>query len=327
MRNMRLFRKVTSIIALAIVCFYGNVANAQNLKFGKPSQLEWSMVGWSEAPDAEAVVLCKTLKVNYELSGDYKNYDSTQSELSMDNYANSGINKYISEGRTTMTYDVKIRTKILKENGVGYANMDIVVFDDEKDKGAYDEFKSFSVVVFKNVNGKIKKTKYTRDIFEDERFNESFVIRHVKVPDVQVGDIIEYQYVLFSKRVTFLYDWTVQEDIPVMYSSCDLDIPVFLQFNMQVPKHPFVTSKVEEGVIFLPQEGSDLQAPKRCKSNHFTIVGKDMLPLKLDLLRNKQMEAAQVEASGKIAAVINVPYIEKPIFLPKSLRHIMLFPK
>lgn len=314
-------------LVLVAICSV-SLSSAQNLKFGKPSQMDWTMVGWSEAPDAEAVVLCKTLKTTYELVGSYSAYDNSTSELSMDNYANSGMNKFINEGNTTMTYEVKMRTKILKDSGTGYANIDIVYFDDEKVKAAYDEFKNFSVVVFKNENGKVKKIKQGKEIFKDERLNENYKVRHVVVPDVKAGDIIEYQYDLYSKRVTFLYDWQVQEDkIPVMYSLCDMDIPLFLQFNMQVPKHPFVKSKVEEGLLFLPQEGADLQAPKRCKTNHYTIEVKDMLPRELDLQRNQdKAQVAQVEGTGKIQARINVPYIEKPVDMPTGKYHIMVNP-
>lgn len=316
-----------SFLAFIAIVFFTNAIQAQNLKWGKPSQMDWSMVGWSEAPDAPAIVLCKTLKVNYELTGSFSAYDSSTSEITSSNYANSGVNRYVSEGNTSMVYDVKMRTKILKDEGVDYANIDVVYFCDEKERAAYDEFRNFSVVVFSENGGKVKKTKLGKDIFSEERINDKYMVRHVKVAGVKAGDIIEYQYQLFSKRVAFLYDWQVQEEIPVMYSHCDMDIPVFLQFNMQVPIHPMVKSNVEEGVVFLPQEGSDLQAPKRCKTNHYQIESRDMLPRSLDLQRNfADLPAAQVEAKGKIHATINVSYIEKPVSLPEGKRHIMIKP-
>lgn len=324
---MEIKRFFSTFAVCASLLMVSNSAEAQNTKFGKPSQYDWSMVGWSEAPDAEAIVLCKTLKINYELAGDYAAYDNSQSEISVDNVANSGINRYISEGNTTMVYEVKMRTKILKDSGAGYANIDVVYFKDEKEKAAYDEFRNFSVVVFENNGGKVKKTKVDKTNFVDERVDEHYVVRHVKVPNVKAGDIIEYQYDLFSKRVAFLYDWQVQEEIPVMYTMCDMDVPVFLQFNMQVPTHPMVKSNVEEGLIFLPQSGADLQAPKRCKTNHYKIESTDMLPRSLDLQRNQtNATAAQIEAKGTIHAVINTPYIEKPVTMPAGYRHIMMNP-
>ena len=96
---------------------------------------------------------------------------------------------------------------------------------------------------------------------------------------------------------------------------------------MQVPTHPMVKSNVEEGLIFLPQSGADLQAPKRCKTNHYKIESTDMLPRSLDLQRNQtNATAAQIEAKGTIHAVINTPYIEKPVAMPAGYRHIMMNP-
>ena len=64
------FRKL-----LLLVAFYacGSMANAQlpNEKFGKPSNLEWEYIGWGDAVDADAIVLCKTMNVTYELTDQF----------------------------------------------------------------------------------------------------------------------------------------------------------------------------------------------------------------------------------------------------------------
>ena len=53
----------------------GNMAYAQlpNEKFGKPSNLEWEYKGWGDAIDADAIILCKTMKVTYELTDQFGN--------------------------------------------------------------------------------------------------------------------------------------------------------------------------------------------------------------------------------------------------------------
>ena len=57
---------------LLLVAFLSSVitVNAQlpNEKFGKPSNMEWDYVGWGEAVNADAIILCKTMKVTYQLS-------------------------------------------------------------------------------------------------------------------------------------------------------------------------------------------------------------------------------------------------------------------
>lgn len=315
--------------ALMLSCAMGT---AQNTKFGKPSQLDWSMVGWSEAPDAEAIVLCKTLNVEYELQSDFRSYDNSTSELSAESvaYGGAGINKFISEDKITMTYSVKMRTKILKDSGAKYANLDIVYYWEEKDRTHNDDISSLSIVVFDNSTGKVKKRKLNSSCWTEERLDANYMVRHIRVADVKAGDIIEYQYDLTSRRATFLYDWQVQEDIPVLYTKCEMNIPAFLTFNMNVPVHPFVKSKVEEASVTLPQEISDLQAPKKVKSNYYTIESRDMLPKALDLQRRQsETPAATVGGEGDFEALKAILSIkaEAPVPMPKGKRHIMINPE
>ena len=52
-----------------------NTANAQlpNEKFGKPSSQEWEFQGWGDGFDADAVILCKTMKAVYQISDQVSN--------------------------------------------------------------------------------------------------------------------------------------------------------------------------------------------------------------------------------------------------------------
>lgn len=304
---------------------------AQNTKFGKPSQFDWSMVGWGEAPDAEAIVLCKTLDVSYEMQADFKAYDSSNSQLSMENYANSGTNKFVSEDRVSMTYKVKMRTKILKDSGAKYANIDIVYFSKENERTKCDEIYGLNIVVFDNSTGKVKRRRINQENWSDERLDANYMVRHVRIPDVKAGNIIEYQYDLSSRRVSYLYDWQVQEEIPVMYTKCVMNIPAFLQFNMNVPIHPCVESKVVASSITLPQEASDLQAPKKVLSNLYTIESHDMLPKSLDLQRNNpETSAAKVEGQSDLkilTASLNIQQALAPAQMPKGKHSLMINPE
>ena len=74
---------------LLLVAFFafGSMANAQlpNEKFGKPSSLEWDFVGWGDAIDADAIILCKTMKVTYQLSDQVSNFNQTDGAINTDN--------------------------------------------------------------------------------------------------------------------------------------------------------------------------------------------------------------------------------------------------
>lgn len=66
--------KISLLFALA-AC--GSIAYAQlpNEKFGKPSNLEWEYKGWGDAIDADAIILCKTMKVNIRTHRPIRFYD------------------------------------------------------------------------------------------------------------------------------------------------------------------------------------------------------------------------------------------------------------
>lgn len=262
-------RLLTLIIALAAV----GSTYAQNTKFGKPTAEEWSLTSVDFAPDAAAVVLYKSVEVNYTLSGEFNSHGDNGGDLSEDGLAQMGETKHFSPSMSTITYDVKLRTKILTEAGKEYSAIDIISLNDKDDMDMRDEYYDMSVLVLSSVNGKIKKKRLTKADFVDERLDDHYFIRHVRVPDVKVGDIIEYQYKLFSNRSTYIYNTQMQESIPVLYAKCKMEIPYFLQFNVNTPQNSLFTGSAELGHIAMPLT-NDMQMPRKCPSNVFTIEGK-----------------------------------------------------
>lgn len=268
MRNL-----LTLIVALLMVA----VVSAENAKFGKPTEEEWNLTGVSYAPDAEAVVLYKSVNLTYKLSGAFTaNGSSGDGSLGDNAFANMGRNKYISPEGTSMMYDVKLRTKILKDSGKEYASIDIIIFNNIEDMNMNDEFYEMSAVVFSNVEGKVKKKRVSATTFKDERINDYYMIRHVRIPEAKAGDIIEYQYQLFSQRITYIYDTQLQESIPVLYSKCVLEIPYFLQFNINKPEDKHVAASVELGNILIQSPNNDGQLPRKCVTNVYTIIARDL---------------------------------------------------
>ena len=147
--------KICLLFALA-AC--GSIAYAQlpNEKFGKPSNLEWEYKGWGDAIDADAIVLCKTMNVTYELTDQFGSLTENVTELNMENMQFLGNNR-IDESGIIVNYEVKLRTKILKPEGAKHADIDITYSegDIEKDNNSFDEITDLKVRVFsKNEKGK-----------------------------------------------------------------------------------------------------------------------------------------------------------------------------
>lgn len=310
---------------LLVIMGLSAYAQEPNLKWGKPSPVEWSLQAWGEAPDAEAIILCKTVNVTYEIRRGFTSYSSLSENLGDTGVANMGTN---NNQNATANYEVKLRLKVLKEQGARYANLDIVYYNTEEDRDERDLLQQVKVTVLsKNDKDKVQKRAIKTNQFSETRLNPYYVKYHIQVPDVQVGDIIEYQYSVTSNRSTYLYDCSMQEDIPMLYVRCDMDIPAFLQFDMKVPIHPFIKSRVEPSAISGPQR-TDMKAPDRYPSNHYIIEGHDILPKGLDLQRQQaDAQAAQVQpGQGKLMetkATIKLRQ-EQPQPMPEGQKHINL---
>lgn len=209
--------------------------------------------------------------VSYKLSSGFCTFGSSGDGALDDNrMAPSGTNKYINPENTTMLYDVKVRTKILKDTGVAYATMDIITINDEEDMDVRD------IMVLRMVDGKVKKKNVSAASIRDERIDKNYCIRHIRIPDVKAGDIVEYQYQLFSTRSTYIYDTQLQECIPVLYSKCRMEIPNILQFNVDRPMIENVTASAILGSIYMVSPNNDRQLPKKVASNIFTIEARNL---------------------------------------------------
>lgn len=302
------FRKLFFLVAF-IAC--GSMANAQlpNEKFGKPSSMEWDFVGWGDATNADAIILCKTMKVTYQLSDQMFNNNMSDSDLSTDNLMDYGKNE-IDDSNILVNYEFGLRTKILKPEGVKHANIDIVYFDADKEKKlVLDDLSDLKIRVFtKNEKGKVEKRTVNTTSFVKERIDDNYMVMHVVVPDVEAGSIIEYQYKITSPRPVFLYDWVFQECIPTVHSKCDIEIPAFLQFNMNVPINKLIKSSVEAGRLTYDANRADLKRAKTCVTNHYFIVG--------DYIRPEDEQVANFTSR------INMPNVTLPAYMPEGCTHL-----
>ena len=302
------FRKLL-LVAAFFAC--GSVVNAQlpNEKFGKPSSMEWEFNGWGNAVNADAIILCKTMKVSYQLSDQMFNSNISDSDLSTNNLMDYGKNQ-IDDSSILVNYEFGLRTKILKPEGVKHANIDIVYFDADKEKKlVLDELTDLKIRVFtKNEKGKVEKKNINTASFVKERIDDNYMVMHVVVPDVEAGSIIEYQYKITSPRPVFLYDWVFQECIPTVHTKCDIEIPAFLQFNMNVPINKLVKSSVEAGRLTYDANRADLKRAKTCVTNHYFIVG--------DYIRPEDEQIANFTSR------INMPNVTLPAYMPEGSTHL-----
>ena len=156
--------------------------------------------------------------------------------------------------------------------------------------------------------------------FVKERVDDNYMVIHVVVPDVQPGSIIEYQYNITSPRPTYLYDWVFQECIPTVHSKCDINIPAFLQFNMNVPINKLIKPNVEVGHLDYDSNRSDMKRGKTCTTNHYTIVGDFILPEGFALKPN-QSEPAEEQIATFTSKIANTG-VTLPAVMPQGSTHL-----
>lgn len=300
------YQKLLLLVAL-FACVSTTKAQLPNEKFGKPSNMEWDFVGWGNAVNADAIILCKTMKATYQLSDQLSNFNSSNSEIGYDNLGDFGKND-IDDSNILVKYEFRLRTKILKPEGARHANIDITYYQKDDMTNA-DELTDLKIRVFtKNDKGKVEKRNVNTSAFVKERVDANYMVMHVEVPDVEAGSIIEYQYNITSPRPAFLYDWVFQESIPTVRSKCDIEIPAFLQFRMNAPINKLIKSSVEAGHLAYDTNRQDMKKGKTCVTNHYKIVGDYILP--------------EDEEIAVFTSQITTPPVTPPASLPKGSTHL-----
>ena len=226
---------------------------AVNKKFGKPTMEEMNMTEYAQDPEADAVVLMQSCDVIYRMTSMYD---------------------------MTITYDYRIRIKVLKDEGKKYGDFAISYYVDDAGKHL-EEFSEFSAASYNlNEKGKVEATKVTPQLIRDEKVGEHHMLRKFSVPMVQKGSAIEVRYRLFSTRFYNIYDYEMQKDIPIIYQRYFMEIPAVLIFNVEAPlKLSNVKSNTYIGKVNIGN-GADARSMKTCNSNCYEVEAFNMPALR-----------------------------------------------
>jgi transglutaminase-like putative cysteine protease len=198
-------------LLLLFVLFFSN-ANAQEFKLGKVSIAELEQKVHPKDTAAVAAILFKKGDVNFEYSQ--------------------------TEGFEVVT-EVTMRIKIYKKEGYDWANQ-AVNFRSNSD---YKEKVSFSdAVTYNLVAGKIEKTKLKSEGVFEEKIDRYWSKKKISMPNVKVGSVLEYKYILRTKNIGMLRDFYFQTYIPVDYSEYKTYVPEYFIYNSKVKG--FVNPKI-----------------------------------------------------------------------------------
>ncbi|WP_319589489.1 DUF3857 domain-containing protein [uncultured Draconibacterium sp.] len=175
------------ITLITIFCF--NLVNAQHFSFeyGKVSKADIDLTQYEKDKSAEAVVI----------------YDKGSSYFVQNN---SGYN---------LIFERSKRFKILKEAGIEYAEIEIPFY---REGNIFEKIYDLEACTYNFENGQLTRTPLNADSWNDEIYNDYWMIRKVAMPNVKEGSIIEFRYKISSQYLFNLRDWEFQSRIPTIYS-------------------------------------------------------------------------------------------------------------
>lgn len=225
-----------------------------SLKYGKPSNEELSMTTYAPDTTAGAVVLYKTTDANYE-------------------YLNRGF-------RVIYTHEVKI--KVLKPEGTSYADVNIPYYDNEKNAGDKEAVTQIDASAYNMEGGKVVRTKMKKDFIFKERLNERYMQVKFSIPTVKAGTVFEYKYRVSSDFYYDLNDWEAQQDIPVLYGQCDVTIPEYFKFNLDMRGAERLEHKESSEPINFTVGAGGPSNTIHASGRHLTFIGRQLPALRSD---------------------------------------------
>jgi len=169
----------------------------------QPKPMEWGLVELSDLemsayqPDsnAAAIILCK------------------YGEAEFDFYLN-------------LVVKVHTRIKILSEDGFSFGTVKLSYRKKPKDKAFEQNIDNIRGATYNlDDNGKIIVRELSKKEIFEEDIDGAWFRKRFTFPDLQVGSVIEYEYVLTSQTAHDLKEWSFQHSEPTLYSEFRAKIP------------------------------------------------------------------------------------------------------
>ncbi len=172
------------LTAVSVLCFL-NTTVAQNYKFGKVSKEELLQKEHPIEPTADAAVLYRETKTEFNYKQDTGWY---------------------------MVTDVFERIKIYNKEGFDWANLTIDLYEGEGEDKLIG-LKGYTYNL--GANGKIEEVKLKNDGIFEEETSKYLTQTKVTMPDLREGCVIEYKYTINSPFIFNIDEFRFQETIPV----------------------------------------------------------------------------------------------------------------
>ncbi|WP_321286751.1 DUF3857 and transglutaminase domain-containing protein [uncultured Sunxiuqinia sp.] len=188
---------------LFLILISPSVSYAQEYSrdFGVISKEEWDLKTYDKDPEAPAVILFDQGKSIF--------FDTDEGDYDI---------------RFTRTK----RIKILKEAGIDYAEIAIPYYQDGF--GKTEEVVSIEAYTYSLEDGSLTRAKLDQNLVYKEKKNNNWYCQKFTLPDVKVGSIIEYKYVVETPFLFNLPGWVFQTSIPTIFSVYQVSMIPFYKY-------------------------------------------------------------------------------------------------
>lgn len=132
------------------------------------------------------------------------------------------------------------RVKILKTEGVDYANVEIPFYKSDQPDGICENIFDIEATAYNLEDGKIVKSKLSKKYIYREKVDENWNVVKFSIPNVKVGTVIEYKYKYSSNNPHSIDSWEIQESIPVFKSNYEVLIPIYYQYRYQTKGYEYI---------------------------------------------------------------------------------------
>ncbi len=135
-------------------------------------------------------------------------------------------------------HERRVRIKILKPSGIHNGNLAIPFFSfNNEERIVKIEASTFNI----SVDHTIKKTAVQKNSIYTRKINKQSSELILVFPEVKVGSVIEYKYLIEKKSVTEIKDWYFQSTMPTRYSGYEINIPSVFHYIV----HPLTADSLE----------------------------------------------------------------------------------
>ncbi len=242
------------LLLFIFFCSFSNLYSQS--KYGNATKEELEMTEYSADTTAAAVMLLKT-----------------------------GETRFVYDERSGFRFEftMQVKIKILKTEGLSWCDNDISYY--EASSRNKEEIRGLSGTTYNLEDGKIVKTKLSKDNIFDEDTDNKWKVKKITMPAAKVGSVIEYKYTIVSDFFYDLRSFYFQSSIPIVNTSYEVTIPEYFRYNVDFQGYIRIDTKTEpvNETIFMrltDESGRTQSVNHKCTAERYKFTGNNIPALK-----------------------------------------------